>query len=323
MIEPTLNSPTGVPTRNTPPDAAVLNAPHGADAIEHLPMERINPPEPFFRGFFKAVREVWAYRELLGSLIRKELKVKYKDSFLGFLWSLARPILMLAIYYVAIGKFLGASIPNFVIYLFIGLIAWGLFTDVLGACTGSIIGNAGLIKKVYFPRELLPLSAVGAAFVHFCIQMFVLMAAMLVLRFDFFGWNLLLIFPSLLVLLLLAIGSGLILAGANVYLRDVQHLLEMVLLFLFWMSPVVYPVTFVAHRLRASFVRLYLANPLTNVVIGFQRALYKHVRVNGSLVLYDGNILARLGLLIVISAAYLWLAQRIFARAQGNFAQVL
>src|SRR5204863_632104 len=214
MIEPIPNSPAGTPKRNTPPDRPVLNSPHGADAIAHLPMERINPPQPFFRGFFRAVREVWVYRELLGSLIRKELKVKYKDSFLGFLWSLARPMLMLAIYRVAIGKFLGVSIPNFVIYLFIGLIAWGLFTDILGACTGSIVGNAGLIKKVYFPRELLPLASVGAAFVHFCIQIFVLMAAMLLLRFDFFGWNLLLVFPSLLVLLLLAIGSGFILSGA-------------------------------------------------------------------------------------------------------------
>ena len=132
-------------------------------AIERLPMERVTAgaDTPFWRGFGRAVREVYEYRELLLNLIRKELKTRYKDSFLGFLWSLLRPMFLLAVYYIAIGKFLGVPFPLFPIFLFCGLVAWTLFTDVLGGCTGSVVGNAGLIKKVYFPRELLPLSVVG------------------------------------------------------------------------------------------------------------------------------------------------------------------
>jgi len=300
-----------------------LNAPHGAHAVEHLPMERVNPPEPFFKGFGRAVREVWVYRELLLNLVRKELKVKYKDSFLGFLWSLARPMFTLLIYYIAIGKFLGSGVPYFPIYLFTGLIAWTLFTDGLAACTGCIVGNAGLIKKVYFPREILPLASVGAALVHFFMQVVVLIVAMVAFRFSFFGWNLLLVFPSLILLLLILTGTGLMLAGWNVYLRDTAHLIDLVLLFLFWMSPVVYPVTLVSNKLPAGLVKLYLANPLTDMVIGFQRAFYMHIKIHNQVVLFGGDILLRLLVLIVFGLGWLWLGQRLFTRAQGNFAQEL
>jgi ABC-2 type transport system permease protein len=157
--------------------------------IERLPMERVNAGADvsFWRGFGRAAGEVYEYRELLLNLIRKELKTRYKDSFLGFLWSLLRPMFLLAVYYIAIGKFLGIPFPLFPIFLFCGLVAWTLFTDVLGGGTGSIVGNAGLIKKVYFPRELLPLSVVGAALVNFAMQLLVLVAAVLVFGGELHG----------------------------------------------------------------------------------------------------------------------------------------
>lgn len=296
---------------------------HGASAVAELPMERINSPEPFFRGFTKTVREIWDYRELLVNLTRKELKVKYKDSMLGFLWSLARPTLHLAIYYVAIGEFLGAGIPDFPIYLFAGLIVWNLFIDILTSATGSIVSNAGLVKKVYFPREILPLSVVGGACVHFVIQLGVLVAAMLVFQHDFITMNLLYLPLGLLAILVMAAALGLLLAAANVYLRDTQHLLEVALLFLFWMSPIVYPVVTVLDRIDGAILAIYLANPLTVSVMAVQRALYGTVYVDGQQVLFDGNLLGRLSIVLVASLALFWLAQRVFARAQGNFAQEL
>jgi ABC-2 type transport system permease protein len=296
---------------------------HGADAVETLEFERINPPEPFFRGFGKAVREVWAFRELLLNLTRKELKVKYKDSALGFLWSLARPAFYLCIYYVAIGKFLGASIPAFPIYLFSGLIAWTLFTDILNNAAGSIVGNGPLIKKVYFPREILPLSVVGSALFQFFIQLGVLLVAELLLGHEFWGWNLLYLPVGMLAMLLMATAFGLVLSASNVYLRDTAHLLDVALLFLFWMSPVVYPITFVLGRLHGPMLTLYLANPLTTGVMTVQLALYKSVYVDGQQVLFDGNLDFRLAIVLGASVVAVWLAQRIFARAQGNFAQEL
>ena len=302
-----------------------------ADAADTL--FRVNAPQTFFRGFWPAVRDIWSFRELLVNLVRKELKVKYKDSVLGFLWSLARPLFLLSVYWVIFTKFLPAGIPNFAFYLFAGLVAWDLFGTTLGAATTSIVGNAGLIKKIYFPREILPLASIGAGLVHFSLQLLVMFSVLLGFRYDFVGPNLLLLFPAFVALLLFMTAMCLFLAAANVYLRDIQHLLEVFLLFWFWMTPIVYPINNVLHStagqhrvLGVHVWQIYMLNPMANVVIGFQRAIYKHLVVKGTPILYQGGYskyLGRLGAVIVISCGLVWLAQRFFARAQGNFAQEL
>ncbi|MCA1691739.1 MAG: ABC transporter permease [Actinobacteria bacterium] len=238
------------------------------------------------RGFIPAVREVWRYRELLGALVHKELKVKYKNSFLGFLWSLLRPLCQLLIYWLVLGKFLRSNIPNFGFYLFSGLIAWDLFGSTLSSATTSIVSNAGLIKKVYFPREILPLASVGAGLVHFALQLVVVFGVFLTFRFDFFGPNLALLPVAIVALVAFLVAMSLLLSAANVYLRDVQHLIEVLLLFWFWLTPIVYPVNVLYQAGYSSY-------------------------------------LARLLAVIVCSTGLIWLAQRIFARAQGNFAQEL
>lgn len=299
---------------------------HGAAAIEHLPMQRVNVAGRGAGGFIPTVREVWAYRELLLNLVRKELKVKYKDSVLGFLWSLMRPLFLLAVYYVAISKFLGAGLPSFAIFLFTGLVAWNLFTDVLGGCTGTIVGNAGLIKKVYFPRELLPLSVVGAALVQFLMQLLVLVVATAAFGRHLSGQQVWLLPMSFIVIVLFSLAVGFVLAAVNVQMRDTEHLIEVILLLWFWLSPIVYSVGPVIERLEKVhhlLATVYLMNPMANAVMGFQRAVYGQYSSNGVPQLYTGNLTLRLLLLMVISAGLVWLAQRFFARAQGNFAQEL
>lgn len=294
-------------------------------------MERVNQPVSFWRGFWPTVQDVWAYRELLGQLIRKELKIKYKDSILGFVWTLLRPLLYLLVYAVAIGIFLGSGrvIPDFGIYLFTGLLAWTLFTDIIGGCTGAIVGNAGLVKKVYFPRELFPLAVVGAALINVVLQAVILVAAYVV------TWN----FPSaadlplvplaLVALVLFATGLGLILAAGNVFFRDITYLVEVGLLLWFWMTPIVYDWTKVRNTLTvdndlAWLFQVYLANPMSNIVLAFQRALWPGGQTEaGSVFYYDGNLYLRLGVLILAGLFFVWFAQRVFARSQGNFAQEL
>jgi ABC-2 type transport system permease protein len=325
---------------------------HGEAWVEQLPMQRVHAQGSFFRGFVPTMREIWQYRQLLGQLTRKELKVKYKDSVLGFLWTLIRPLLQLVVYTIAIGQFLGnsKSIPLFGIYLFTGLLAWTLFTDIIGGCTGSIVGNAGLVKKVYFPRELFPLSVVGAAVINFFLQAVVLIGAYAVQN----SWphvdDFALIPCALAVLIVFATALGLLLAASNVYLRDVQYLVEVTLLFWFWMTPIVYPWTNVQKQLDPSkaqilqaqqdainnhaaaptfhhlawLMHIYLANPMADVVLAFQRALWPGGRtLKGAPFLYGGDLYSRLGIILVVCLALLWLSQRIFARAQGNFAQEL
>lgn len=300
-------------------------------AVDDLPLERINPRQSFARGFGGTLKEIWVYRELLGQLVRKELKVKYKDSVLGFFWTLLRPLLQLLVYSVAIGLFLGSgrAIPGFGIYLFTGLLAWTFFTDIIGGCTGCIVGNAGLVKKVYFPRELFPLSVVGAALVNFVLQLSVLLGAYVVTWHWPRTVNLPLVPLALVVLVLFAVALGLVLAAANVYLRDVTYLVEVGLLLWFWMTPIVYDWTKVREQLVVSHqlpwvFHAYLANPMANVVLAFQRALWPGgLTAKGAPFYYSGNLYLRLGVLVAACGGLVWLAQRIFARAQGNFAQEL
>ncbi len=300
---------------------------HAGFEVDSAPLQRVHSPRTWWRGFGTSVKEVWEYRELLGQLIRKELKVRYKDSALGFLWTLVRPLLQLLVYSVAIGIFLGSSrvIPSFGIYLFTGLLAWSLFTDILGGCAGSIVGNAGLVKKVYFPRELFPLSIVGAALINFALQSVILIGA-----FAYTGqWpdlaDLALVPLALLVLVVFATALGLVLAATNVFLRDVQYLLEVGLLLWFWMTPIVYDWTKVRDQLAGGsthwLYEIYMANPMTNVVLSFQRALWE--AGESTPFYYGGSLAGRLGVLLAVCLVLLWVGQRVFDRASGNFAQEL
>src|SRR3954453_15751585 len=145
-----------------------MTSPEAVTRSAHLsqqPWQSSAPSGSLFKGTLHSLREITGQRELLGLLVRRELKARYKDSSLGFLWSLLRPLSILVVYYVAIGKFLGAerAIPDFAIYIFTGLTVWQLFQEIVSSSTGSIVGNAGLVRKVYLPREIFPLSTVGSA----------------------------------------------------------------------------------------------------------------------------------------------------------------
>jgi ABC-2 type transport system permease protein len=290
-------------------------------------LERIHRRASWWRGTTRDLRDIWAYRDLLGQLVRKELKVKYKDSVLGFFWTTGRPLFQLLIYYVAFTVFLGSVQPAYAIFIFSGLVVWQVFTDVAGGCTGSIVGNGALIKKVYCPREIFPLSVVGASVVNFLFQLVVLAGALVIAGVGGEpirpSVDLLLAPVALVVCVLWATALGLVLAAATVYLRDLQHLIEIVLLAWFWLTPIVYPIVYPINNFSRQghdlLLTLYLMNPMTNVVAAFQRAFY----TMGPQYSFQGSLWLRLLVLLVSGGAFLVVAQRIFARLQGNFAQEL
>src|SRR5687768_5543681 len=161
------------------------------------------------------LRNIAAHHELLLNLIRLELKSKYKASALGFAWSLLNPAMYLVVFYIAFDVILGGGIARFPVYLLSGLLVWNFFTTALNSGTSSLVAGAGLVKKVWFPREVLPLASVGAALVHFFLQLGVLIAALVVLRHPI-GWTELPLLPlALLDLILLAAGLSLLFAVAN------------------------------------------------------------------------------------------------------------
>ena len=309
----------------TPVDAGARAA-----VIESLPMEHVGQRSGFIRGTGRSLGDVWAHRELLGLLIRRELKARYKDSSLGIVWSLFRPLAQLLIYYFAIGQVLGAArgTPDFAIFVFIGLTMWGLFAEIVTGSTTAILANSGLVKKVYLPREIFPLSAIGGALFNFLVQLVVLTIAIFLLATVPFAWNLNVFLAPLAVvtLVLFATAIGLFLSAVNVYLRDTQHLVEIAIVILFWASPIVYSFTYVHKLLQGNWVeQLYLANPVTIAVIGMQKALWAAGSASeGALTqTWPDHLFLRLLITLLVSVVLLWLSQRVFSRLQGNFAQEL
>lgn len=274
------------------------------------------------------LRQLWEYRELLVGLVRKELKVKYKNSSLGFVWSMLNPALYLVVFYLVFQIFLGSGIPRFPIYLLSGLLVWNFFSGALGGSTQAITGNSSLVNKVYFPREILPLATVGATLVHFFLQALVLIAALIVFQQPIPWSYLWLVVPALAVLVVLASALCILLSAINVYARDTQHLLELVMLAWFWLTPIVYPYRLVADRLDARGWPewLMLLNPVVAITTSFQRGIYGTVATENVTILPPYGqwwYLRNLGIVGVVACVLFVVALRIFDRLQGNFAEEL
>lgn len=297
-----------------------------AERLAQLPLTVVGPTGGFFSGPLRAAREVFRHRELLDLLIRRELKARYKDSIFGFLWTLLRPLTQLMIYYLVLGQFLGAArgIENFAVFIFAGLTAYGLFSELVMLMTSSIVVNGGLIKKVYLPREIFPMASLGSALFNFGIQLVILIVAALVFGQLVPGFHLLYFFLSIALLVVYGTALGLALGAVNVYVRDMQYLVEIVVMLLMWFSPIVYSWTFVGDGLAqmglpAWIATLYVHTPLTLAVLGFQVTFWWP----SSGGVFPEGLATDMVIALVIGVALVWLAQRLFARLEGNFAQEL
>ena len=281
------------------------------------------------------LRVLLANREILLNLIRKELKVKYTASVLGAVWSLLNPLVYLAVF-TFVARVLGAGIPDFPVYLLSGLLAWNLFSAALTSGARSVLDNSNLVKKVAFPHEILPLSAVGVALVDFVLQSVVLLVFILVTGYGFHLPELALWPLAFLTLLVVTVALSLWFAAVNVRYRDVGHLLNIALIVWFWATPMVYAGYQVQQLAEAGTGKLlglprftlYLLNPMASIVAGFQRALYGVVHPLGSAnpVLFDvslGWFVAVLGIVLVASIVLLRLAWGVFFNRSADFAEEL
>lgn len=291
--------------------------------LSHLPLTTIGAVTEFSpRSEWRAIREILDQRELLHLLVKRDLKSRYKDSALGFLWALARPLMQLAIYFVVLGQFLGAArgIPDFAIYVFTGLTAMGLFQEIAIGGTGSILANSGLVKKVYLPREVFPLAATGSALFNFSVQLVVLIIATIAVGKPPLHIEILYVIPSLLVIVVYGLAFAFVFGAINVYLRDIQYLVEVAMMLVFWASPVVYSWQMVSEAVHNPvLLEAYTNNPLTLAVLGFQRAFW----MAGESAAHPDHLLLRLLVALAVGVVLLILGHRLFLRLQGNFAQEL
>jgi ABC-2 type transport system permease protein len=278
---------------------------------------------------------LWSRRELLLGLITSDIRIKYKNSTLGLFWSMVSPAITLGVYFLVFGLFLKNGYPNFVIYLFSGLIVWNLFQNSINTATGVIVDRAALVKKVSFPREILALSNVGAAVVYFVVQLFVLIIFVSAVGHAP-AWKFILILPiSFLSLYLFTCALAVVMSAVNVYLRDMKHLMEVLLQLWFWMTPIVYSYSHaIAPFLqRHGITWVYFLNPVTLIVMTFQRVFYVNTIVHSTIAphptievlptwSFDKFLILNAALLGFAIVA-IFVGEAIFGRLEGDFESVL
>lgn len=281
-------------------------------------------------GLGGGLRDIRQSSFLLKLLVQKELKIRYRGSVLGILWSYVKPGVQFVVFYIALGVFLGLErsprnpdgLANYAIYLFSGIVLINFFSEALGNAARSIVGNGNLIKKIYLPRELFPVASVWVSAVHFFPQLVVLVAACL-----FTGWHpdvfqLLSALAGFIVVALLATGLGLFFGAVNVYFRDSENIVDMLLMVATWASPVMYAWTMVHDKLGSVGYSIYQANPVTIGVELFHYAFW-FPTTDGLSAMPPNLFSIWLPVGLAVSLLVLVLGQFTFRRLEGRFAQEL
>lgn len=274
------------------------------------------------RSRFEGLRELWAYRHLVANLVARDLKVRYKNSALGFMWSLVSPLLMMLVFWWVFGLLLAGQIRDYPVFLLVALLPWNWFQVSVATGVGSITNNAGLISKVYFPRETLPLSVVASELVNFLLALPVL-ALMLFLTGNALTVHSLWLPVIIVIQAVFTVGVVLLVATANVYYRDTAVIMEVALLAWFFLSPVFYSLeplagttrqlaglTFEARRVA------YVLNPMASLIANYRVILYGSPTGPPGEPAYD--FLLRTA---VTAVAMLVVGYAVFTRYSGRFGE--
>lgn len=271
------------------------------------PIIRIEPS----RGWVALrLRELWEYRELLYFLIARDISVRYKQTALGAAWAVIQPFLTMVVFSVFFGHL--AKMPSdglpYPIFAYAGLVPWGLFANGLAQSSNSLVSNANLVKKVYFPRLVAPIAAVLGGVVDFLLA-FVMLLGMMYFYGVPIGMRILFLPAFMLLALVVALGVGLWLSALNVQFRDVRYVVPFLIQLWLFSTPVAYPSTLLAERWRV----LYGLNPMVSVVDGFRWALLGGRAASGPMVAASA-----LAAVVVLVGGALY-----FRRMERTFADVV
>ena len=253
-------------------------------------------------------KNLYKYRELLKTNVKKEIRGKYKNSFLGVLWSFLNPLLQIIVYALIFQVILKNPQENYAIFLCCGLIPWTFFSSTTTRSAFTMIENGNIIKKVYFPREILPISIVTSEAVNFMISTIIILGFVI---FGGIGISKYIVFYPLVLLAqyLLLIGLSLIISSISVYVRDLQHLIGVVMQLLFYATPIVYS----SETIPDNFKWILYLNPMTYIINGYRDIFYNQQMV---------DIIPTL-CLIIISIVLCFIGYIIFNKLQKGFAEQL
>lgn len=256
----------------------------------------------------KVFKELYNYRELLKTNIKKEIRGKYKGSWLGILWTFLNPLLMLAVYSFVFPYILRVNVENYTIFMIVALIPWNFFTTAIQMGTGSVVANGAILKKVYFPREIIPISVTTSQLVNFLITCIIMFAFII---FSGVGFSIhLLLFPVLvLIQYMITLAFTFILSAITVFIRDVDHFVSVILMLGFYATPIVYQ----ANMLPQKFQWALNLNPMAQLVEAYRAILYYHQMPNWSI----------LGIWGVASVVLLIVGYAIFKKLEKSFVEEL
>lgn len=253
-------------------------------------------------------KELYKYRELLKTNVKKEVRGRYKNSFLGVLWSFLNPLLQLAVYSIIFGSLLGDGNPTYHIYVCVALIPWTFFTSAIQQADFTVIANGNIIQKVYFPREILPISVVTSGAINFVISTLIIVALCLLSGLGL-TWYVLLYPIVLLVQYVLILGISFIVSAITVYIRDLEHIIGVILMAAFYATPVVYKI----EQLPANLQIIMQLNPMTHIINAYRDIFYYQQMPD----------FVNLGILFAISIVLLIGGYHIFHKLQKGFAEQL
>jgi ABC-2 type transport system permease protein len=264
---------------------------------------------------FKELFRIFDYREMLKNSVRKELRVRYKGSVLGFLWTFINPLMQLVIYSFVFEYIMGVKAPpgvNYPLMIFVGLVPWTCFSATLNQSTMAIIGNGNLIKKIYFPRLILPLSMTLTNFINMLLTGIIVFAAVLILQAPI-TWSYALLPVVYLALFLLTFAFSVLLAALTVYFRDLEHILSILTMIWFYLTPIIYSIDTIETNkyMNDVLLTIYKMNPLFGIIDSFRK-----IMIEGKLPspLYLGYVFAFAIILLLIALA-------VFDKCQKRFAE--
>lgn len=255
------------------------------------------------------LKEIYAYRHMIISLVRKDLRGRYKGSVLGFLWTFINPLLQLVVYTMVFKVILKTDIERYYLYLFIALIAWIFFSASVTGGSASIVAQKDLVKKIYFPRQVIPISYVTSCFVNMLLS-FIVVFIVIIFSGTGFSFVALLYLPAImLVEYILALGTALIVSAVTVYFRDLEHILGIVTMAMMYMTPIMYDKSIVPENL----LPVFNLNPMTHIIDCYRDILYyKTIPELSSLM---SSVI--LGILFLVAGHF------IFLKLQRHFAEEL
>ena len=252
------------------------------------------------------IKELIKYKEFLKSNVKKDIRGKYKGSFLGVLWSFINPLLSVVVYAIVFHYIMRFNIDHYLIYLISGIIPWTFFTNSVTAGLNSVLYNADIIKKVYFPRAILPISGVTSCLVNFSIScvIVVLFALFSGVGVSFY----LLLIPLIAVIqYIFTLGIAFIISAVEIYVRDIEHIITFLISMLFYVTPILYTPSYVPDK----FAWILKINPLAYIIEAYHSVIYYKELPN----------LGDLGIVFGISMIVLFLGYKVFDKLQRGFAE--